>query len=135
MNRTLPALRRFRIALLFFVILQCRSIPCMAYEEDTHFLMTYVMLKSVGYSHTEALFVAAVDHGMDDFKGVVANGGILGIDIIPNVPEESLWHALDKWGSIVPIRLMLGEIKVLGNIPIYGVGDPALSYALYKSAQ
>lgn len=86
-NRLL-ALRFF--VLLIFAIL-C-SKPCQAYEEDTHFLMTYVMLKSVGFTHGEALLVASVNEGMDDSPGVVATEGLT-----INVPEESLWHALDRW--------------------------------------
>ncbi len=40
--------------------------PGFAYEEDTHFLMTYVICRSVGFTEQEALTVAAVDQGMDD---------------------------------------------------------------------
>jgi hypothetical protein len=72
------------------------SLPAFAYEEDTHFNMTYVICRSVGFTPEEALIVAAVDQGMDDSSGTVANGGIGGI--IPNVEEEWKWHALDGYG-------------------------------------
>jgi pimeloyl-ACP methyl ester carboxylesterase len=85
---------------LAFVILTTASIfvfttPTFAYEEDTHFLMTYVICKSVGFTHEEALVIAAVDQGMDDSKAVNAhdNGK-------PQIEEEWRWHALDKDGEM-----------------------------------
>lgn len=69
-----------------------------SYEEDTHFHITYVICRCAGMTDAESLKVAAVDEGMDDSKGTVANGGILGI--IPNIREESLWHALDEGGEM-----------------------------------
>lgn len=74
--------------------------PSFAYEEDTHFLITYILCRSTGFTHQEALTVAAVDQGMDDSVGTVANGGLGGV--IPNVPEEWLWHALDHNGNMGP---------------------------------
>ncbi len=71
-----------------------------AYEEDTHFLLTYVICRSAGFTDAEALTVAAVDQGMDDSSHTVANGGTGGV--IPNVPQESRWHALDKDGKMGP---------------------------------
>ena len=49
--------------------------PTFAYEEDTHFLMTYILCKSVGFTDKEALMVAAVDQGMDDSKATNAHDG------------------------------------------------------------
>ena len=69
------------------------STPALAYEEDTHFQMTYVICRSVGFTHEEALIVAAVDQGMDDSPGVVANTGP-----IPHPEAEWMWHALDGYG-------------------------------------
>jgi len=69
-----------------------------AYEEDMHFHMTYAILRAVGFPPAEALRVAAVDQGMDDSPGTVANGGLGGV--IPNITEEWQWHALDKGGKM-----------------------------------
>jgi len=71
------------------------STPAIAYDEDTHFNMTYVLLRSVGFDHDEALLVAAVDQGMDDSPDTIANHGI-----IPRCEEEWLWHALDRKGKM-----------------------------------
>lgn len=69
--------------------------PTHAYEEDTHFLMTYVLCRSVGFTDDEALVIAAVDQGMDDSKEVNAHDGG-----IPQIEEEWRWHALDKDGEM-----------------------------------
>lgn len=90
----LPVSYLFAIAVSIFVF----ALPVFAYEEDTHFQMTYVICRSVGFTHGEALIVAAVDQGMDDSPGTVANGGIG--SLIPNVPEEWKWHALDLNGEM-----------------------------------
>jgi hypothetical protein len=82
--------------LTLFAGLLLISTNVFAYEEDTHFSMTYVICRSVGFTADEALIVAAVDQGMDDSSGTVANGGIGGV--IPNVDEEWKWHALDGYG-------------------------------------
>ena len=66
-----------------------------SYEEDTHFLMTYVICRSVGFTDKEALLVAAVDQGMDDSDSTNAHDGPK-----PQVLEEWLWHALDKDGKM-----------------------------------
>jgi|GEM_PF-1994695 len=66
-----------------------------AYEEDTHFLMTYIICRSVGFTDAEALVVAAVDQGMDDSKKTNAHDGGK-----PQVEEEWRWHALDKDGKM-----------------------------------
>lgn len=71
--------------------------PARAYEEDTHFMMTYVLCRATGFTDAEALVVARHDQGMDDSDGTVANGGLGGV--IPNVPEESLWHAIPRDGK------------------------------------
>ena len=86
-----------RITRLVFSVLLVSVfvIPAIAYEEDTHFLMTYVLCRSVGMTDEEALTVAAVDQGMDDSIRVNAhdNGK-------PQVEEEWRWHALDKDGEM-----------------------------------
>jgi hypothetical protein len=66
-----------------------------AYSEDTHYLITYVVLRSVGFTADEALFVASVDEGMDDSEGTTAT--LYGF--LPNMPMEWLWHALDLNGQ------------------------------------
>ena len=87
--------------------LVCRALACAlviglpfagslhACEEDTHFLMTYVICKSVGFTHEEALTVAAVDQGMDDSVRVNAHDRGR-----PQIEEEWRWHALDKNGKM-----------------------------------
>ncbi len=77
-----------------YLLLAC-SISAFAYEEDTHFLMTYVQCRAVGFTDKEALTIASVDQGMDDSPAVNAhdNG-------VPHVLEEWLWHALDKDGDM-----------------------------------
>ncbi len=78
--------------------------PSFAYEEDTHFLMTFVACRAAGFTHEEALTVAAVDQGMDDSPGTVANKGLGGAE--PQVTEEWLWHALDRLGNMGPKGLL-----------------------------
>lgn len=84
------------LARTFFaiIVLIAAAGPAFAYEEDTHFLMTYVICRSVGMTEEEALIVAAVDQGMDDSKDTNA------IDKGPNVTEQWLWHAIDKGGDM-----------------------------------
>jgi len=85
----------FRILLVTLMLV---SKPAFAYQEDTHFIMTFILCRSAGFTQQEALIVAAVDQGMDDSKGTVANGGLGGS--IPNINEEWLWHALDMEGNM-----------------------------------
>ncbi|NNE99408.1 MAG: hypothetical protein HKN25_10355 [Pyrinomonadaceae bacterium] len=82
-------------SLLLLMVIFGSAAPTYGYEEDTHFLMTYVICRSVGMTDEEALIVAAVDQGMDDSKRVNAhdNGK-------PQVEEEWRWHALDKDGKM-----------------------------------
>lgn len=91
------ALSLFRIFTMAAVILVF-SLPAFAYEEDTHFQMTYVICRSVGFTHEEALIVAAVDQGMDDSPGVVAATTGPGGLPIPQPEAEWMWHALDGYG-------------------------------------
>ena len=93
-----PRKREIRIfpALLTAVaLLYILTAPTFAYEEDTHFLMTYVICKSVGLTHEEALTVAAVDQGMDDSTRTNAHDGGK-----PQIEEEWRWHALDLNGNM-----------------------------------
>lgn len=99
-RRWAVSFRRFGFLGVVALALLIQALPSHAYEEDTHFLITYVICRATGFTHQEALTVAAVDQGMDDSTGTVANGGPSGI--IPNIPEESLWHALDKDGQMGP---------------------------------
>ncbi|HEV7645242.1 MAG TPA: hypothetical protein VGO50_14960 [Pyrinomonadaceae bacterium] len=99
-----PAKRSALSLSRFFAIaaaISALSLPALAYEEDTHFQMTYVICRSVGFTHDEALIVAAVDQGMDDSPGVVANGNLGPFKgVWPNEDEEWMWHALDKRGRM-----------------------------------
>lgn len=71
------------------------AVPTFAYDEDTHFLVTYVACRSVGFTDKEALIIAAVDQGMDDSDATNAHDGPK-----PRVTEEWMWHALDKDGKM-----------------------------------
>ena len=93
-NLVLPVSYLFAIAASILVF----TLPVFAYEEDTHFSMTYVICRSVGFTPDEALIVAAVDQGMDDSPGTVANSGPGGLVAHPE--EEWMWHALDKGGHM-----------------------------------
>lgn len=86
------------------------SAPAYAYEEDTHFTMTYVQCRMAGFTDAEALVVASYDQGMDDSSGTVANGGVGGI--IPNVAEEHLWHSIPQNGTVAEV---LARKQVLWN--------------------
>ena len=43
-----------------------QAAPALAYEEDTHFMMTLIQCRAVGLTDAEALTVASYDQGMDD---------------------------------------------------------------------
>ena len=90
------------------VIFIAAALPAFAYEEDTHFLMTYVICRAAGLTEDEALIVAAVDQGMDDSKDTNA------IDKGPNVTEQWLWHAIDKGGDMKAAGI-LGRREALFN--------------------
>ncbi len=81
----------FAMAAVIFTL----SVPAFAYEEDTHFTVTYVLCRSVGFTPDEASIIAAVDQGMDDSDGTSPMG-------IVGAPVESQWrwHALDKEGNM-----------------------------------
>lgn len=72
------------------------STTASAYEEDTHFQMTYVLCRSVGFTPREALVIAAADQGMDDSSHTIANVLV----IIPRPKEQWLWHAFDRGGKM-----------------------------------
>jgi hypothetical protein len=93
-------IRRSGLLVTVLLALLVPAMPSFAYEEDTHFLMTFVVCRAAGFSAADALTVAAVDQGMDDSPGTVANSGPFGIGIIPHVPEEWKWHALDVNGQM-----------------------------------
>ena len=92
------------------VILSAAAMPALAYEEDTHFLMTYVICRSAGLTEDEALIVAAVDQGMDDSKDTNA----IEFTVVPNRLEQWLWHAIDKGGDMKAAGI-LGRRDALFN--------------------
>lgn len=82
--------------LLFVIVCILVFVPsASAYEEDTHFLTTYVICRSVGFTDAEALVIAAVDQGMDDSKATNAHDKGK-----PQIEEEWRWHSLDKGGEM-----------------------------------
>ncbi len=92
----MPKLYFNTLALILLAIFSSAE-PSSAYEADTHFLMTYVVCRTTGFSHQESLTIAAADQGMDDSRGTVADGGEAGL---PKVEQEWLWHAFDKKGKL-----------------------------------
>lgn len=86
--------RAFRSLIIAAFLVTVWAVPAFAYEEDTHFLMTYVICRAAGMTEAEALVVASVDQGMDDSKDTNA------IDNGPNVLEQWIWHAIDRGGDM-----------------------------------
>lgn len=92
------------LCILFFVP------AASAYEEDTHFLMTYVLCKSAGFTHEESLTIAAVDQGMDDSLKTNAHDGGK-----PQIEEEWRWHALDKDGNMHAAGIVARRDQLFGE--------------------
>lgn len=88
----------FRLFAVMAASLFALVTPAFGYNEDTHFTITYVVCRSVGFDRADALLVAAVDQGMDDSSDTVANGGLFGA--FPHVEQEWRWHALDLKGEM-----------------------------------
>jgi hypothetical protein len=59
-------MKPLRLSVLLIIAMLLLPPRALAYEEDTHFLITHVMLRSVGHTPEEALPVAAADQGMDE---------------------------------------------------------------------
>ena len=119
MKKTCPAFSRS--VMLFCMIfggLQFNSSKVYAYEEDTHFIMTYVLLRSTGFTDKDALLVAAIDQGMDDSPETVANGNVGPVSgVYPNVDEEWIWHALDSAGEMTA-KGILARKELLFNLAL-----------------
>lgn len=90
------------VAVLFFAH---QAPPARAYEEDTHFTLTFVECRIAGFTEAEALTVAGYDQGMDDSPLTVANSGA-----VPNPLEEHLWHALPYNGTTAEVLLRKGDL-------------------------
>jgi hypothetical protein len=86
-------LSRFLIPFL----LASAAAPAMAYEEDTHFQITYIICRVAGFNAADSLTVAAADQGVDDSPNTEANNGA-----IPKTTGEWMWHALDHDGKMGP---------------------------------
>jgi hypothetical protein len=85
---------RYVVAL---TLLFLSSTAALAYEDDTHYLMTYVICRTVGFTHAEALYVAAADVAMDDRDNTLAAGttdGNPGSTIQAHVDAQWMWHAI-----------------------------------------
>ncbi|RYZ86378.1 MAG: hypothetical protein EOP04_14025, partial [Proteobacteria bacterium] len=94
---THPSVRALVIAALVTGTL-LSPVSAHAYEEDTHFILTFVVCRAIGFTEADALVIAKYDQGMDDSPETVANGGIGGI--IPHEKEEHLWHSIPEDGKI-----------------------------------
>lgn len=97
MSRTTTPIRLFCVLATILLL----GTQAFSYEEDTHFLMTYVICRSAGFADKDALIVAAVDQGMDDSDETNAHDGPR-----PQITEEWLWHALDKNGEMHAIGIV-----------------------------
>jgi hypothetical protein len=98
---------RYVAALALFFL---SSTAASAYEDDTHYLMTYVICRTVGFTHDEALYVAAADVAMDDRDNTVAAGSFDtpgSSSFYPHVDAQWMWHAIDPrgWGWNPPDTL------------------------------
>ena len=65
---------RRRLVVIALTLLLLPSMTASAHEDDTHYLLTYVICRSVGFTHDEALYVAACNVAMDDTDNLVACG-------------------------------------------------------------
>jgi hypothetical protein len=88
------------LALVSVVALGVLLMPksAQAYEEDTHFTITFVQCRAAGLTDAEALVVATYDQGMDDSDGTLANSGP-----IPHPNEERLWHSIPQNGTAIEV--------------------------------
>jgi len=92
---------RFTRLLTATAVIFVFSIPAFAYEEDTHFVMTYVICRSVGFTPDEALVVASVDQGMDDSDGTSP---------LKSVEAQWRWHALNGYA---PDGYRMGAARII----------------------
>jgi hypothetical protein len=88
--------RRLVMIALTLTLLLLPSMTASAHEDDTHYLLTYVICRSVGFTHDEALCVAACNVAMDDTDNLVACGSDRagGSSIQAHVDNEWMWHAI-----------------------------------------
>ncbi len=71
--------------------------PSSAYEEDTHFGMTYMICRSVGFTPDEALLVAAADQGVDDSDGTSPVGPHFYNAVAERyIANQWMWHAIGR---------------------------------------
>jgi PLAT/LH2 domain len=103
-RRGLPVVAMAGLSLL----LSLRATPAGAYEPDTHYHMTYVLCRAVGFTDAEALVVARFDEGMDDSSDTTATVGAR-----VNVLEETLWHALPTTASPAEVLERKKELYTL----------------------
>lgn len=59
-------MNRIAVCALVALCTMIASRQASAYEEDTHFGLTYVLCRSVGFNQSDALLVAAADQAVDD---------------------------------------------------------------------
>jgi hypothetical protein len=102
------AMRFTLLGILLAAAVWVLPVPAHAYEEDTHFTLTYVLCRAAGFADDEAVIVAGYDQGLDDSPGTVANGGLGGL--IPNQEEEHLWHAIPRKGTAAEVLKRKGEL-------------------------
>jgi hypothetical protein len=83
---------RFAIALTALLTAMAGYVPgANTYEEDTHFQLTYVLMRLACFTHKEALQVASADWSQDTNGTTVA--GL-------NSPNNTNWHALGTRAQI-----------------------------------
>lgn len=69
--------------------------PAAAYERDTHYLLTYVLSRTVGFDENESLQIASADQALDDNKSTVAVPIFFYWQKSYYVERGRRWHALD----------------------------------------
>ena len=92
--------RQCVLLVLAIISLLLSGKPAAAYQEDMHYSMTYVICRSVGFTHEEAIVVAAADQGMDDSDGTSPVGPFFKWTGASYVANQWFWHALDRDGAM-----------------------------------
>ncbi len=87
---------RRRHVVVALALLLLPSMTASAFEDDTHYILTYVICRTVGFTEEEALYVALCNVAMDDSDSLVAAGSAPGAEsgIQAHVDNEWMWHAI-----------------------------------------
>ena len=105
-----------------------------AYEDDTHYLMTYVICRSAGFTHDEALVVAAADVAMDYRDSTVAAGSLASpstdLGLQAHVDAGWMWHAVTPsdagWNALQSTSHVLQQKDLMFQLALDKWLDPSL---------